>query len=383
MSQMDTKKIKFIEILNTSLKEDTFIKLVLGSPNTEVLKLKVRLVLLKDKLKTSLAYVYKNKEITKNYEIEAGIREITKQLSRNFNTANLYTTEGDYHYQNKKIYESKPSMQKTQGLSHNKVKESLINLESEYLKKLNITGIENNVRNKKYDKYVQISNFIRHLDNVFSSNNMYSLNNLSIIDAGSGNGYISFAVYDFLNNIKGIKTTLTGFDIKAEIVEKTAKYAHDLNFSNLEFRNAQIMDVPNLPFDVLIALHACGNATDDAIYKGIINSAKIIMTAPCCHRLSKDLINLPKTYNRYGTIKYRQIELTTDLLRTLILEKYGYKSTIVEFTSLEHTDRNNLIIAVKENIPQSKVSNINQEIAEIKKYYGIKDTYLENLLENI
>ena len=134
--------------------------------------------------------------------------------------------------------------------------------------------------------------------------------------------------------------------------------------------------------DVLIALHACDTATDDAIFKGIKAEAEWIICSPCCHKqVRKEMIsNNPwKDITRFGILMEREAEILTDSIRALLMEAHGYKTQIFEFISSEHTGKNLMIIGQKTgNIPER--SSMVQRIEALKAPFGIKRHYLEDLL---
>ena len=105
--------------------------------------------------------------------------------------------------------------------------------------------------------------------------------------------------------------------------------------------------MPNrLPIDVLVALHACDTATDDAIFQGIEAGASIIMTVPCCQKELRPQFKAPKDEQplfKHDTYKDRFSQMLTDAMRGLLMESQGYRTRISEFISDAHTHRNVMI----------------------------------------
>ncbi len=134
----------------------------------------------------------------------------------------------------------------------------------------------------------------------------------------------------------------------------------------------------------MIALHACDIATDYAIHYGIRANADIIMCSPCCHKQIRPQMHNPELFKpmlQYGVHMGQQAEMVTDSLRALFLEANGYATKVFEFISLEHTNKNKMILAVKKSQHNPKDSAvILAQIADIKAYYGIKEHCLETLL---
>ena len=133
--------------------------------------------------------------------------------------------------------------------------------------------------------------------------------------------------------------------------------------------------------DVLIALHACNTATDDAIIKGIESEAKLIICAPCCHKQIRQEMEKSKVVDaitRYGIFMERQAVMITDTIRALILEYFGYKTQVMEFIEMEHTPKNVLLVGRKTNDPdEEEKAKILNEIKSLKERYGIEKHYLE------
>jgi len=133
--------------------------------------------------------------------------------------------------------------------------------------------------------------------------------------------------------------------------------------------------------DVLLALHACDTATDDAIFKGVKAKAELIICAPCCHKQIRRAITKSEDLQpilQHGILLERQAEIITDTIRALLLETQGYKTKVFEFISTEHTGKNLMIVGQKhERSVDTKV--FLEQIAAIKKRFGIEKHYLEEL----
>jgi hypothetical protein len=146
-----------------------------------------------------------------------------------------------------------------------------------------------------------------------------------------------------------------------------------------------IRDFNESAFDVLIALHACDTATDIAISQGIVNGAKLIVVAPCCHKQIRKQMKPKAPWNnilKNGILMEREAELLTDAIRALLLEREGYKTKVFEFISGEHTPKNLMITAglLKKKTNDDEILRIDREIAELKAQFGIEEHHLESLL---
>ena len=146
---------------------------------------------------------------------------------------------------------------------------------------------------------------------------------------------------------------------------------------------SSIQDFHPEKLDVLIALHACNTATDDAIASGIKAGAKLIVCAPCCHKQIRQEMECSGKVNaiiQYGIFLERQAVMITDTIRALILEYFGYKTQVMEFIEMEHTPKNVLLVGQKTSKKPDK-ARILQQINELKAQYGIKKHYLETILD--
>jgi hypothetical protein len=206
-------------------------------------------------------------------------------------------------------------------------------------------------------------------------------NYINIVDMGSGKGYLTFALFDYLKNNVLADPVVTGIEIRKDLVDKCNEISKQCSFEKLSFVNNYIIDSNISNIDVLIALHACDTATDDAIIKAIETKAKLLVVAPCCHkqiRKEMNVVNVLSNITKYGILKERQAELITDTIRALVLELYGYKTKVFEFISSEHTPKNIMISGIKHNNPVKK-NKIRFQINDLKKMFGIENHYLEKI----
>jgi hypothetical protein len=204
-----------------------------------------------------------------------------------------------------------------------------------------------------------------------------------IADMGAGKGYLTFALYELLTQRLNMDVDIKGVEIRPDLVLKINEIINSNHLKGLEFVERSIQDFHPEKLDVLIALHACNTATDDAIASGIRAGAELIVCAPCCHKqIRQEMERSGKVdfITRYGIFLERQAVMITDTIRTMILEYFGYKTQVMEFIEMEHTPKNVLLVGRKSS-KNAKAPEILQQIADLKQQYGIEKHYLEEALD--
>jgi protein-L-isoaspartate O-methyltransferase len=382
-------KKDFLNLIKQSVDNQTLIKLTFSkSTQKEDLKnVYVRLVNIKNAVKLSFTYRYMTRDEVKNYADTEGVDLIETLLGAVFLNAVLWTNEQevtiqfDKNGENAKISFKNNTLKNTSAIgAHDHEKKRLISPNALYLNELGITTKDGMIKNDGQHKYRQINKYIEIIDNLLKE---IPLSEKPVIaDFGSGKGYLTFALYDHLVNNLKIDPSVYGFELRENLVDICNTIAQKAHFSNLKFIAQDINEFKNEPLDMLIALHACDIATDIAIAKGIQAGAKIIVVAPCCHKqIRKELkksaqANEMSPILKNGIMEERQAELITDGIRALLMEANGYKTSVFEFISTEHTPKNVMIVGIKSKPKKEALS----QVAAIKKHYGIGFHHLEKLL---
>jgi len=380
----------FIDKLNDSLDNKALIKLTINGKKNKMSDLKsiiVTIVELKKGTRLNFVYRHETKDITKNFEFQEGIDLIKKALEMDFYNADMYSNSENVSLisnQNGKIQikTTQATLQPLATFSHDKQKERFIHMANNiYLRELGIANANGEVRREMNDKYRQINRYIELLEPYLSEIEIN--NDFEVVDMGAGKGYLTFALYDFLRNTQKKNVHITGVEYRNELVEACNAIANKANFLHLKFIQGTIEKTEIVKIDILIALHACDTATDEAIFRGIKSNASLIVCAPCCHKQIRKELNVnPPLSNmvKFGILKERQAEIITDTLRAMIMEAYGYKTNVFEFISTEHTPKNLMIVGKKVHTPPPDRQAIIDNIHAIKQIYGINTHYLETLL---
>ncbi len=381
---------KFTGEFARSLTEETFVKMTLGNykgADAHLQKLLIRLLETRKGKRLFFLYRYDMRDTAKNHDFTEGLKIVRELLGKDFFSGHLFTIENDFQLDigkkgKSRLNIAKPTFKTQPTLEHNREKQIQINPNNFYLRALGITTDHGEIRDKQQDKWKQINKFVETLGSLFDKSPLAGRKNLNIVDMGAGKGYLTFATYDYFKNIRSLDVKVTGVDTKQELVGLCSDIAKASEFEDLKFVHGYIGDFELKDVDILIALHACNTATDDAIFQGIKAAAALIVAAPCCHQEIRPQITAPEMLRgimRHGVMLEREAETLTDGLRALLLEKSGYSTKLFEFVSTEHTPKNNMIVGTRAT-KKTETNELTEQIQSIKNFYGIKEQRLENLL---
>lgn len=233
-----------------------------------------------------------------------------------------------------------------------------------------------------YDKFRQINRFAEIVDDVMKNYNKPSIN---IVDFGCGKSYLTFIVYYYLHEVKGLDVHITGLDLKEQVINDCNDLAEKFGYTGLKFELGDINGYKtDVDVDMVMTLHACDVATDYALYNAICWNAQYILSVPCCqHELNRQMhTDGLAALTRYGIIKERVAALATDSIRGLMLEACGYKTDIMEFIDIAHSPKNLLIRAVKKNVSQDKKNRAVSDAENLCREFGVRQTLMDMLRED-
>ncbi len=376
---------RFIDQLQQSLATGSFVKLTLANyqgAEPDLQKILTRKILVKKVEHLSFTYRYQTRDVVKNAPLDTAAGQVATLL-RDFKAATLFTTAADWQLGNGRLKQLAASQTTPASLEHDRGKKRAIGGERPWLHALGITDANGQVLSSAQDKYRQINHYIELLEPLLAR----LPRPLRVADMGAGKGYLTFALYDHLTNALGIDAQVTGVEARAEMVQLCNRIAAEAGFSGLRFVQNTIADFDSRGTQLLIALHACDTATDDAIASGIAAQAEAIVVAPCCHkqiRREMDAAAPPSALDfllKHGTFMERQAEMVTDGLRALLLEQHGYRTKVFEFISDAHTPKNIMITAQRGPLPSpARRAELAEQIAAAKSQFGIGRHYLESKL---
>ncbi|PZO88770.1 MAG: SAM-dependent methyltransferase [Micavibrio aeruginosavorus] len=385
---MENKPLALFTVaLKESLSDRAFIRMTLSGYRGDqegLEKILIRPVVIKGADMLSFTYRYKTRDIVKNHGQTEAADLIGNYLVTGFRNATLFTAGFDLAYPS--LQKSKPTQKPAADTSHDRSKTRHVETAGkQYLRDLKITDASGAVLKNAQDKFRQIDKYIEIIGGLLKQASPDRIK--TIADMGSGKGYLTFALYDYLQQNTKIAATVTGVEYRKDMVELCSKIAAHSGFDRLKFVQGTIEGYRD-PCDILIALHACDTATDDAIAHGIRSGSELIIVAPCCHKQVRRAMEESKSWDtaldpllRHGTLLERQAEMVTDAIRALILEYHGYKTKAFEFISDAHTAKNVMITAVKKDVSGARRKEIAAEIAALKNTFGIVQHYLETLTD--
>ncbi len=391
----DASTAEYRELLHAAVRQpETFLQLTAsgktrsGAPQWQ--KVTLRPVSIKTERHIQFTYFDGKKAHTKNHDDAAALAELDEVLGAPFSNFHVQATTGDLHVRITKkgkalVSRGKPSRRQPEpDLTHNRTKQHALPVgkPDTFLWTTGITDRAGNVRPAMRGKFRQVNTFLEHFWNALP-NAEDSDHPLSIIDYGCGSAYLTFAAYHYANHVQGRPTKVIGVDSDAESIAKCRRLQESLQWKGLEFHESRIADFqPATRPDVVLSLHVCDTATDEAIAQGIRRQGSVILAAPCCQHELHDRVHHPdfQPVLRHGILKQRTADILTDAFRAVVLRIMGYRTDVVEFVSPEHTSRNLLIRAVKTQAPGDSAAA--QEYMRLKQFWNVTP-YLVELLDDV
>ena len=333
-------------------------------------KVTIKKVIIKNEEKHQFEYVYDKNVEHKNLNNDETMAEMYKLINTYFKQVVINTLNHDYHILVNKKGEAKISKKaptrKFEEVSHNRKKKYILN-EGEltpFLIELGIMTSQGKIVNSKYDKFKQINRYLELVSDCIPY--LDKNKTIRIIDFGCGKAYLTFALYDYLVLKMGYNVEIVGLDLKQNVIKFCSDLASKLNYNNLRFEQGDIKGFNQFEdVDMVISLHACNTATDEALAKAVNWGAKVILAVPCCqHEFLKKIKNEKMVpMMKYGIIKEKLASLITDSVRANVLEIMGYRTQVLEFIDMEHTPKNIMIRAFYEETP-----NIDKVVKQYKQF---------------
>ena len=281
---------KFFEKLENSLSRGSIVKMTLSKPvskNNKLRNIYVKPILLKNNKMYQFTYRYERRDETKNFDARQMMEQVRSMVPATFQNVSLFTLTEDVTLLVSK--KGKPTLMckkinenRDVDLSHDHEKQRLIDPLNPWWHLLGLTTRDGKVTADMQHKFKQICKYVEIVDGVMRQTKFDD--EIHIADMGAGKGYLTFALYEYLTTHYDKKIVMEGVEIRRDLVEKINEIIPKCQLKDFRFIENSIENYKPENLDVLIALHACDTATDDAILKGIRNNAKLIICAPCCHK---------------------------------------------------------------------------------------------------
>lgn len=351
----------------------------------------LRPVLIRGERHVQFSYFTARKDVSKNYTGTEIADRLDELLALPFSSIHVQTTHQSLGIQVSKrgkviLHRHDETAPKTPSLEHDRRKDLLLpaGQADPFLQKLGIMTQTGRIRRGMQKKFRQINEFLRL---IVETGELQEIEQspLDVVDCGCGNAYLTFAVHYYLNNVLGRPTRVVGIDVSEDLLNRRAELCKDLGWEGLSFQATRIADYrPPTPPGIVLALHACDTATDEALAQAVRWESRMLFAAPCCHhhlqrQMTRTAAPPPlRPLLRHNVFKERLGDLLTDSFRALILRMMGYRTDVVEFVSTEHTAKNLLIRAVRSAPPGNRQA--------VREYRGLRASwsvrpYLEQLLE--
>ncbi|MEP3481209.1 MAG: SAM-dependent methyltransferase [Fuerstiella sp.] len=386
--------------ISSSVADGSFCKAVLSKPIMKAVdkasRIDARPILMKGNRLIQLTQRIGNQDHHQNLSAEAASQFILDQMKLQFLDVFLSTTDGEYtaRFSRKGICRLQIKEQKSETAtaavpnSHNLSKNYLIpdGTPCPFLIATGVMTAEGKVKAKHYRKFRQINRYVEIVRDIVSQ--LPDDQTIRIVDFGCGKSYLTFATHHLLTSILKRKVDIRGLDQRADVVNTCQKIVERLELNDLTFQRSMIADYePDQHIHLVISLHACDTATDDALANAVQWKSEVILAVPCCqHELASKLDKSAEpVFSDSGILHERFAALATDALRAQWMRVVGYETSVMEFIDMQHTAKNLLIKAVRQpdagTLPQTKTAM--GQIAEFQKRMHIEPLRLENQLKQM
>lgn len=371
--------LKISSLIIKSANTHTLKKAVLSKPlDTSIQKtvITARIISKKDALQAETLHK-DNKAKHKNFFLDSLTSEILCEFLCNFKQINLITSLGECELRSsnsgkvtllgdKKLssaLDSTDIKSTFESVENNLLKKRILDGSEPFLQLLGVSDEKGRVFDKKQSKFKQINRF---LELIRDCEDKLPNDTIRICDLCCGKSYLSFAAYHYFANVRGMKVSMTGIDLKSDVIDECSKIAKALSFDGLEFICKDINEYhPEKAPSLVISLHACDIATDIVLCKAAEWKADVILSTPCCHHELNHSINCPELdfINQHSMLRQKLCDAATDALRLLRLEAQGYITSTAELIDPNETPKNVMLRAIrKKNFnPDSKEALLAKE----------------------
>ena len=362
-----TASQKTAAIIKLSADKNALKKAVFSKPShANILRAVATLRSVGQKAALQIEYFTKdNKALHKNFFLDSDLFEtdIASEIA-GFMQVNIITVSGDCEYKRSKsgndtvlgfdkllraLEAKKADEAPAEMLKNNNKKDYILKGDEPFLKHLGVSDANGRIHDKKQAKFRQINRFLEHIRDVLKH---LPEGDIRICDLCCGKSYLSFAVYHYFANTLGRNVSMTGVDLKRDVVDYCNEVAKALSFDGLEFVCGDITKYETeVKPQLVISLHACDIATDIVLQKAAEWNARVILSTPCCHHELNHKLSCPELefIAKYSMLRQKLCDAATDAMRLKLLEANGYSTDALELIDPEDTPKNIMLRAIKKS----------------------------------
>lgn len=391
MDDLYTRKVR-----EYVLDRDSFVRAVFTGrqkgTDLQWVKVMIRPVEIKGIYHLQFSYFDDKKDVSKNFTLDESAAKLDEVLALPFRNILVENTSGALQVNISKKGKALVSEHKTKepasapDLSHNREKNRILTPENskQFLEAVGILTRDGRIKADMQRKYTQINEFLRLVEETNALEG-FDGKPLHVVDFGCGSAHLTFALHYYLRRILNFDAYVVGVDLKADLIARHRETANKFGWDSLSFETGRIEEYQTQTApDIVVALHACDTATDDAISKGIRWGSRVIICAPCCqHELQVQMAqaSLPESMASvlgHGILFERMGDILTDTFRAAILRIMGYRTDVTQFVPIEHTAKNLMIRSVRTSAP-GKNARWLEEYRKLKDFWQVTP-YLERTL---
>ena len=380
---IDEKLLKISSLILLSAEKNLLKKVILSKPSDKTVQKTVltkRQISKKDALQAE-TFHKDNKATHKNLFLNELTAEMLCELLYQFKQINLITAIGECELRtsssgkiallNDKKLERALGESNLQAdadvLRNNREKKRILDGSEPFLKLLGVSAESGRIFDKKQSKFKQINRF---LEIIRDCEDKLPSDSIRICDLCCGKSYLSFAAYHYFANVRKMQVSMTGIDLKSDVIADCSRIAKELSFDGLEFICQDINDyVTDKAPNLVISLHACDIATDIVLNKAAEWKADVILSTPCCHHELNHSIDCPELefITRHSMLRQKLCDAATDALRLLRLEAHGYITATIELIDPNETPKNVMLRAIrKKNFNENSKEALNAKESYLK-----------------
>lgn len=355
-----------------------------GEEGSNPARIHLRPMVWRGELRVAIVYRYEKRDETSHCSPAEAVTRLREWMAGRYGEANWLTPEGDFVWRRwpdgrETWIERPPSRpEEPRWEGHDRNKRRLINAGAPWVAALGLGDGRGRILPRGQNKWRQVQKFLETIG-ALEREAPWS-GPPSAVDMGSGKGYLTFALYQYLAGAGDSPVEVIGVERRPDLAEAGNRLARQCGYAGLHFESGEIQSVEIGKPGLLIALHACDTATDAALARGVRAGAVRLVVAPCCQHQWRREWQPPAAWEpilRHGLLAGRQAELLTDGFRALVLETFGYRTKVFEFVDSEHTAKNLLITAVRTGLEETAAR---EKLALAKAAFGVGETELERLL---